>query len=145
MEKLKNYAELTFCNPILLDVFGHYMENSVLATFVSQTGEINLKFRLNPPVEPPKNCEQVLSLLFALLESNPQSIAGQAYASQKLDILRETVFRLSQVLDGFGNVKLTLHTTEKSRENPCSEVTKHTVFTLNRTKSSNKNPGSVKC
>lgn len=136
MSELKNYAVLTFFNPILIDIFGNNMENSVLASFVSQSGEISLKFKVNPPIEPPKNCEQVLSLLFALLESDTGGRVGQAYAEKKLSIMRETLFRLSQVLDGFGNVKLLLHITEKSGDD--AEVTKHTEFTLNRTKSSNK-------
>lgn len=138
MNELKNYAELSFSNPILLDVFGRYMENSVLASFVSQSGTLNLKFNVNPPVDPPKNCEQVLSLLFALLESDTEGNVGQAYAANRLEILRDTVFRLSHILDGFSSVRLTLHTTEKSPENPDAEVTKHTEFTLNRTKSGSK-------
>lgn len=135
MDELKNYAEISFSNPILLDVFGNYMENSVLASFVSQNGTLHLKFKVNPPVEPPKNCEQVLSLLFALLESNTDSRVGQAYAAKRLDIMRDTIFRLSQILDGFSSVRMTIHTTEMSPDNPDAEVTKHTEFTLNRTKS----------
>ena len=138
MNELKNYAEMSFSNPILLDVFGRYMENSVLVSFVSQNGTLNLKFRVNPPVEPPKNCEQVLSLLFALLESDTDGSVGRAYASKRLEILRDTIFSLSHILDGFSSVRLTIHTTERSPENPDAEVTKHTEFTLNRTKSGNK-------
>ncbi len=136
MSELKNYAELKFSNPIILDVFGTYMPNSLLATIVSQSGEINLKFKLASPLEPPKNCEQVVSLLFALLESNAQSPLGQAYAAKRTEILRDTVFRLSQILEGFSTVKLVLHITEKSPANPETEVAKHTEFTLNRKKSS---------
>lgn len=138
MEELKNYAELSFSNPILLDVFGSYMENSVLASFVTQTGMINLKFKVNPPVEPPKNCEQILSLLFALLESNSEvNMVGKAYSAKRLEIMRDTILRLSQILDGFVNVKLILHTTEQSPDNSESEITKHTEFTFDRAKSSN--------
>ncbi len=143
MDKLKNYAELKFSNPILLDVLSHHIPNSLLATFVSETGMINLRFRITPPVEAPKNCEQVLSLIFALLESNTESPVGKAYAAKSADILRETVFRLSQVLDGFSSVKINLHTTERSPLPPYGEVEKLTAFTLNRTKSTEKkNPDS---
>lgn len=135
MSELKNYAELTFSNPIILDVFGNYMDNSILASIVSENGDVSIKFKVNPPLEPPKNCEQIISLLFALLESNTESPLGQAYAAKRLEILREIVFRLSQVIDGFGSVKLILHTTEKSPANPDTEVSKHTEFTLNREKS----------
>lgn len=135
MEELKNYAELTFSNPILLDVFEKYISNSVLVLFVSQDGTINLKFKINPPIDTPKNCEQVLSLLFALLESNSESKVGQAYAAQSSNILRETLFRLSHILDGFGDVKLLIFTTEKSKDNSDSEITRRTEFKLSRKKS----------
>lgn len=134
MEKLRNYAELKFSNPILLDVLGHYLPNSLLASFVSETGMLELKFRINPPVDSPKNCEQVLSLIFALLESNTESPVGRAYAEKRTDILKETVLRLSQILDGFGSVKINVHTVEKSPVPPYGEVEKLTAFTLNRTK-----------
>lgn len=135
MNGLKNYAEMTFSNPVLIDIFEHYMENSVLASFVSEKGEIHMRFKVNPPVEPPKSCEQVLSLLFALLESNTGSKVGKAYEVRKNEIMRETIFRLSHVLDGFGDAKITIHTTEKSADNPDVAVTKHTEFTLSRKKS----------
>ncbi len=128
MDKLKNYAEISFTNPILLDIFGHYMTNSVLASFVSESGIVSLKFRVNPPVDPPKSCEQVLSLLYALLESNPESAAGQAYNEHMKDILRETLYRLAFVLDGFGDVKMSIHTFENG-------ITKHTEFTLSKSRS----------
>lgn len=129
MDKLKNFAEISFTNPILLDIFGHYMKNSVLASFVSESGAVNLKFRVNPPVDPPKNREQVLSLLFALLESNPESAAGQAYNEHMKEILRETLYRLAFVLDGFGDVKMFIHTSENGIE-------QHTEFTLTRSSNS---------
>ncbi|MCD7890558.1 MAG: hypothetical protein LUG26_01940 [Ruminococcus sp.] len=135
MSELKNYAEMSFSNPILLDVFGNHMENSVLASFVSANGTMTLKFKAEPPVEPPKNCEDVLGLLYSLLESNSETAVGKAFIAKENEIMRETILRISKVLDGFGNVKITLHTTEASPENPDAEVQKHTEFTLNRTKS----------
>lgn len=129
MDKLKNYAVISFTNPILLDIFGHYMKNSVLASFVSESGVVNLKFRVKPPVDPPKSCEQVLSLIYALLESNPESPAGKAYSEHMKEILRETLYRLAFVLDGFGDVKLSIHTSENG-------VEQHTEFTLTKTRHS---------
>ena len=135
MSGLKNYAEITFVNPVLLDIFQHYAENSVLASFVSENGEVNMKFQLNDSRdEAPKSCEQVLSLLFALFESNPESPIGRIYVQYRTEILRETVLRLSHVLDGFGTVKLSMH---RSVVTPGENgiVTKHTEFVLNRSKS----------
>lgn len=137
MGELKNYAEFKFSNPILIDIFGHYMENSVLAAFVSESGEINLKLEIKTPVKAPKNCEDVLGILFMILEDNPTLPIGQAYTENKTDIMRETIFRLSQILDGFNNVKIVLHTTQASEENPEDETSTHTEFTLNRTKNTN--------
>lgn len=134
MSELKNYAELSFINPILIDVLGHHISNSVLASFVSEKGVVRLKFRITPGTVAPTNCEQVISLLFALIESNPESPLGAAYAEKRADILSETVLRLSHVLDGFGKVKIDLHTTEKSPAAPYTEVQKHTEFTLEREK-----------
>jgi hypothetical protein len=134
MNELKNYAELEFSNPILIDVFGNYMPNSVLAEVVDESGIIKLKLAVNPPVEIPKNCEDIIGLLFGMLENNPDASIGKAYSEKKTEILQETVYRLSKVLDGFSSVKLVLETTAASVENPDAEVTTHTEFTLNRTK-----------
>ncbi len=139
MSELKNYAEIKFVNPVLIDIFQHYAENSVLASFVSENGEISMKFRLSQSEqEAPKSCEQVLSLLFALLESNSESPIGKVYEQNRTEILRETVLRLSHVLDGFGTVKLTMHTSVKVPGKEDQTVTKHTEFTLNRTKTETK-------
>lgn len=139
MSELKNYAEIKFVNPVLIDILQHYAENNVLATFVSESGEISMKFRLTEPQqEAPKSCEQVLSLLFALLESNSESPVGKIYEQYKTEILRETVLRLSHVLDGFGTVKISMNTSVKIPGKSDQTVTKHTEFTLNRTKTETK-------
>lgn len=132
MKALKNYAEISFSNPILIDIFSHYMKNSVLASFVSDSGKISLTFKVNPPVETPKNCEQVLGLLYALLESNGDTAAGQAYNEHMTDILRETLYRLTLVLDGFTDVRMSIHTTEGADGAEDKEITRHTEFTLSR-------------
>lgn len=135
MSELKNYAEIKFVNPVLIDILQHYAENSVLATFVSESGEISMKFRLTEPQqEAPKSCEQVLSLLFALLESNSESPIGKVYEQNRTEILRETLLRLSHVLDGFGTVNISMNTSIKVPVKGDQTVTKHTEFTLSRTK-----------
>ena len=58
--------------------------------------------------EAPNGCEQVLSLLYALLESNPGLPMGRIYCEHQCEILRETVYRLFMVIDGFSSVKLTV-------------------------------------
>lgn len=132
MEK-NNYAEIHMTNAVLIDIFSRYADNSVLAEFVAPDGSINMKFRLNTPVEPPTCCEHVLSLLFALFESNPETSVGKIYMSNQKEILRETVYRLAQVMNSFSDVKLSMHVTKPDEKNPEEEVTQHTEFTITRT------------
>lgn len=101
-------AEMRFINPILIDIFSHYADNSTMAGFVGEDGTISLKFRTEEEFEAPKGCEQVLSLLYALLESNPGLPMGRIYCEHQCEILRETVYRLFMVIDGFSSVKLTV-------------------------------------
>lgn len=131
MDKLENYAEIVFTNPVIIDIFSRYTTNSVLASFVNRDGSIRMRFRVAPPVEPPKSCEQVLSLMYALFESNPSSKLGEIFLKNQTAILRETVYRLSQVLDGFSDVKLSIHT-----KAPDSDLCTHTECTITRTTSS---------
>lgn len=136
MEK-NNYAEIHMTNAVLIDIFSRYADNSGLAEFVAPDGSINMKFRVNTPVEPPTCCEHVLSLLFALFESNPETTVGKIYMSNQKEILRETVYRLAQVMDSFSDVRLSMHITRPDEKNPGEEVTQHTEFTITRTTSKN--------
>lgn len=133
----KNYAEIHMTNAVLIDIFSRYADNSAMAELVSTDGSIDLKFVLNTPAEPPTCCEHVLSLLFALFESNPETPIGKIYMANQKEILRETIYRLSQVMDSFSDVKLSMHITKPDEQNPGSEVTQHTEFTITRTKSKN--------
>lgn len=129
MNELKDYAEITFTNPVIIDIFSRYTDNSVLASFVDRDGSIRVKFRIKSPIEPPKSCEQVLSLLYALLESNPGSKIGEVYIKNQQAILRETLYQLAQVLDGFSDIKLVIHVTQ-----PDSDIFTHTECTITRQK-----------
>lgn len=135
MEELKNFAEISFTNAVLIDIFSKYADNRSLAEFVREDGSISIKFRTNGQIDPPKSCEQVLSLMFALFESNPESVTGRIYMENQKNMLREVVYRLSQVLDGFSNVKMTMDNIIRVKEGPDGEVTQHSEFTLKRTRS----------
>ncbi len=63
MADMNSYAEISFTNPIFIDIFSRYADNSVMAELVSESGEIVLKFRMNSPADPPTCCEHVLSLI----------------------------------------------------------------------------------
>ena len=137
MAELENYAELKFTNAVLIDIFSRYASNSEMAEFVAADGSIDMKFKMiNGVMETPKCCEQVLSLMYALFECNPQSAVGQIYSAHKVDILRETVYRLATVLDGFSDIKLIIHSTTADKSDPEKKVETHTEFTLKRSKTS---------
>ncbi len=131
--KMKNFAEIHMTNAVLIDIFSRYANNSALAEIVSADGSINLKFKLSSSVEPPTCCEHVLSLLFALFESNPESSIGKIYMANQNEILRETVYRLAQVMDSFSDIKISMHFTKPDEKNPDAEITQHTEFTITRT------------
>ncbi len=138
MEELKNYAVMRFSNPILIDILGKRIPNTVMASLVSETGEFKMKFRIaGGELEPPKNCENVISLFFALAESNPESPLGKAYFEHRSEILLDTVLMLSQLIDGFTEVKILFHYTRVSKDDPEKEIVTETNFTLNRTKQQN--------
>lgn len=132
-----NYAEIRFTNPILIDIFSRYADNSVMAELISDNGEFVLKFKAYVESEPPKCCEHVLSLLFALLESNPQSQIGRIYLENKAGILGETIFCLAQVLDGFSSVKLAAESRVPDKNSPTGYSTIRSETTLTQTKHNN--------
>ena len=132
MDGLKNYAEIKFTNAVLIDIFSHYADNSAMAGIVSPDGAFRMKFRVTPPVDPPKDTEQLLSLIFALLESNAESPLGRVYMSHQRDILRETIYRLSHVIDSFSDVKMSVHTSVPVSEGSDKEISSHSEFTLTR-------------
>ncbi len=135
MAELENYAELKFTNAVLIDIFSRYASNSEMAEFVAEDGSIDMKFKMiNGVMETPKCCEQVLSLMYALFECNPQSTIGRIYAAHKVDILRETVYRLAMLLDGFSDIKLTIHSTAQDKNDQTQKISTHTEFTLEKSR-----------
>ena len=136
MAELENYAELKFTNAVLIDIFSRYASNSEMAEFVADDGSIDMKFKMiNGVMETPKCCEQVVSLMYALFECNPQSTIGRIYAAHKVDILRETVYRLAMLLDGFSDIRLTIHSTAQDKNDPTQKISTHTEFTLAKSSS----------
>lgn len=136
MDKLKNYAHIRFTNAVLIDIFSHYADNAAMAGFVSADGSVDIRFRAEPPLDPPRNSEQVLSLMFALFESNADSIMGRAYMAHQKEILRETMLRLSHVIDSFSDIKMSINTSVPVAGEPGKEIESHTEFTLTKSKAS---------
>ena len=132
MNDMENTARIKFTNAVLIGIFGQYADNASLASIVDDKGVIDVTFRVSPETVPPTSCEQVLSLLFALFESNPGTKIGEIYMKYQKEILRETVYRLTQVLDGFTEVELLMDT--KVTDENGTEVTKHTVTKIKHSK-----------
>ena len=123
MAENKDYCEIHFTNAIIIDIFSRYASNSAMAEIVAEDGSINLRFRMaNGTLEAPDTCERVLSLIYALFECNPDSTIGSIYVENQKGILRETVYRLSDVLDSFSDVKLTIHTFCVDSNDPNREI-----------------------
>lgn len=135
MDELRNYTEIHTTNAVLIDILSRYAENSALAEFVAEDGSINLKLSLTQPVDIPSDCEQAISFMFNVIEQNPDTTIGKIYLANQKDILRDVVCGLSKLMDGFSNMKITIHTTLPDEKNPEAEVSKHTEFTLSRSKS----------
>ena len=119
----KDYCEIRFTNAIILDIFGKYASNSEMAEIVAEDGSINVRFGLSGgDFEAPDNCEQTLSLLYALFESAPQSTIGRIYVENQQTILRETVYRISSVLNSFSDVKMVIHKFKTDSSDPSNEI-----------------------
>lgn len=135
METGISRVRINFSNPILLGIWEKYILNDTMALFVTEKGETELELESEQEIIPPKSCEDVLSMLLRLLDENPEGVAGEAFAACSADIYRDILFNLSQILEGFGSVKMTIETSSQNEEN--QTVTKKTEFTLSRTKSVN--------
>ena len=137
MSELKNYAEISFSNPIFIDILERHISNSVLAEIIDTQGKINLKLPIIEKPLPPKTCEDIIGLIYKLFETNTDTDIGAAYAEKKCEILSDTIFELSKLIDGFTTVSVTLDVTVKSEDNPDETINTHTEFTLNKTIKSN--------
>ena len=118
---MKNFAEIHFSNTAFADIFRRYANNSVISQFIGDDGSADITLDVPSAVEPPKNCEQVLSLMFSLFESNPEAAISQVYLENQKEILRDIVFDLSEVIDGFSEIKLILSITDENGTNTRTE------------------------
>lgn len=132
MSEKYDRAELSFTNPIITDILGRYADNSVMAGIIGSDGVMRMKFRLESDLGPVNTCEQVLSLLFALLESNPDSPIGKVYMQNRCEIMRETLLRLNTVLDGFSRAEVLY-----IQAIPGTDKYKQTKYSIKRTKTKN--------
>lgn len=119
---MNNYLIFSFTNAVFIDIFSRYATNSEMADFVAEDGSVSMKFKMiNGIIEPPKTCEEALSLICILLESNPQSAAGKVLAAHKDEIFREILFRLPRVLDSFSDIHIIVNSV--TSENDTDDLT----------------------
>ena len=136
MEELRNYLVLKFTNAVFIEIFGRYASNSEMAEFVAEDGSVSMTFRMvNGVLEAPTTCEQALSLMYVLFETNPDSAVGRVYRAHQREILRETLYRLTQVLDGFSDIRMTIHAEKRDDKSPSGIRTMHNDVTIKRTRS----------
>ena len=136
MEELRNYLVLKFTNAVFIEIFGRYATNSEMAEFVAEDGSVSMTFRMvNGVLEAPTTCEQCLSLMYVLFETNPDSAVGRVYRAHQREILRETLYRLTQVLDGFSDICMTIHAEKRDDKSSGGIRTTHNDVTIKRTRS----------
>jgi hypothetical protein len=142
MEELRNYLVLKFTNAVFIEIFGRYASNSEMAEFVAEDGSVSMTFRMvNGILDTPATCEETLSLMYVLFETNPDSAVGKVYRAHQREILRETLYRLSQVLDGFSDIRMIVHAEKPDEKAPDGIRTTHKDVTVSRTRSTETFPG----
>lgn len=92
-----NRAEIKFENDVLADIL-----------HVSEFGRYSLKLESAETLQPPKNSVDVLTMLFSLLEENPDTPAGRVYMGNQTEILHRTMCSLSEVIGAFISIEVTV-------------------------------------
>ena len=136
MEEFRNYLVFKFTNAVFIEIFGRYASNSEMAEFIAEDGSVTMKFKMiNGVLDAPKTTEQFISLMYIMFETNPHSPAGRIFMANQREILCETVFRLQQVIDGFSDIHMTIHSELPDKDEPEKSNVTHTEYSLTRTKS----------
>ncbi len=116
---MKNYVEIRFENPVLAEILD-----------ISKNGKYDLKLDTVEPAKSPKNVEDVISMLFSLLEKNPDTPESRVYMGNQADILRRTVLGLSDIVNAFGNIEVVITSTEKAPDGSETETRAVTNITV---------------
>lgn len=116
---MKNCVEIRFENPVLAEILD-----------ISKNGKFDLKLDTVEPVKSPKNVEDVISMLFSLLEKNPDTPESRVYMGNQADILRRTVLGLSDIVNAFGNIEVVITSTEKAPDGSETETRAVTNITV---------------
>ncbi|MCM1507091.1 MAG: hypothetical protein NC177_08160 [Ruminococcus flavefaciens] len=116
---MKNYAEIRFENQPLAEIL-----------HICEYGKYNLKLDTVEPAKSPKNAEDVLSMIFALLEKNPDTPEGRVYMGNCMEILHRTMLNLSEVINGFRAVEVIITTSKEDEGGNIIETKAVTNITI---------------
>jgi hypothetical protein len=128
----KNHAELRFVNPLIIELFGKYTDNSTMAEIVGEDGYISLSLDVPSDTQPPKTADDLLGLLYRLLAANKETAMGRVYVQNETALLRESISDFRKISDGFSDAELTLTVTASDKNDPASETTTTTEFKTTR-------------
>lgn len=119
---MKNKAEIRFENQAFAEIL-----------HVAEYGVYNLTLETDSTLESPKSTVDVLSMLFRLLEENPESPAGRVYMGNQTEILHRTMISLPEVIEGFRDISVAIITTTEDEEGNISETKAVTNITVSET------------
>ncbi len=128
----KNHAELRFVNPLIIELFGKYTDNSTMAEIVGEDGYISLSLDVPSDTQPPKTADDLLGLLYRLLAANKETAMGRVNVQNETALLRESISDFRKISDGFSDAELTLTVTAPDKNDPASETTTTTEFKTTR-------------
>lgn len=119
---MKNKAEIKFENQAFAEIL-----------HVAEYGVYNLVFETDGELKSPKNTIDVLSMLFRLLEENPETPAGRVYMGNQTEILHRTMLNLPEVINSFRDIEVAVTTTTEDAEGNISEIKAVTNITISET------------
>ncbi len=120
---MKNRVEIRFENPVLAEIL-----------HISNYGKYDLKLESDEPIESPKNASDVISMLFSLLEKNPDMPESRVYMGNQADILHRTVINLSEIINAFGNIEVVVISISEAPDG--SEIETRTVTNITMSETS---------
>ncbi|MDE6781119.1 MAG: hypothetical protein K2J40_06650 [Ruminococcus sp.] len=119
---MKNKAEIKFENQAFAEIL-----------HVAEYGVYNLAFETDGELKSPKNTIDVLSMLFRLLEENPETPAGRVYMGNQTEILHRTMLNLPEVINSFRDIEVAVITSVEDSEGNISEIKAVTNITISET------------
>lgn len=119
---MKNRVEIKFENQSFAEIL-----------HVAEYGKYSLNLETDRQVNSPRSAVDVLSMVFTLLEENPETPAGRVYMGNQTEILHRTMLALSDVINGFRDIEVAVITTTEEENGNISETKAVTKITISET------------